>query len=271
MSLETNRLVRTFEKLGEANKKTLLPFLTAGHPDLDATLALLKEFEVRGAKICELGVPFSDPIADGPTIQGSYIQALERGVTPGKVFETVRRYRQDGGQMALLAMVSFSIVYRYGVRDFIQAAAGAGFDGLIIPDMSLEEADNLSTLCDQAGLCNVMLVTPNTPEQRKLRIASYSTGFLYYVSVSGTTGERTSLPQSTIDGVAKLRRQTASPICVGFGISSAELVRTVCAAADGAIVGSAIVKRISQAADQPREQMVRQVGDFVEELLSGTE
>jgi tryptophan synthase alpha chain len=269
MSLENNRLVAAFDRLHDAGEKTLLPFITAGHPDLETTLALLGEFERRGVQVCELGIPFSDPIADGPTIQASYTEALAGGVRPGKIFEMVRRYRSEGGAMALLGMVTFSIVYRLGVREFIQRAAEAGLDGLIIPDMSLEEADNLSELCDEAGLATVLLVAPTSSPERRRRIASYCTGFVYYVSVAGTTGERTELPESTIQAVRELRAQANKPVCVGFGISSAELVGTVCRVADGAIVGSAIVRRVTENVDAGRDVLVQRVGDFVAELLSG--
>jgi tryptophan synthase alpha chain len=268
--LEKNRLVATMRDLRESGQKTLLPFITAGYPDLETTQALLHAFEQRGAKVCELGIPFSDPVADGPVIQASYTQALDGGLKVKDIFECVRQYRAEGGEMALVAMVTFSIVYRHGVRNFLEKASRAGIDGLILPDMSLEEADNLDTLCQEANVANVMLIAPTTPEQRKLRIASYSRGFIYYISVAGITGERTQLPPSTIQAVKQLRDHTNTPVCVGFGISNPDLVRTVCEAADGAIVGSAIVHRITDLKDRPREQLVARVADFVGELLEGT-
>jgi tryptophan synthase alpha chain len=268
-NLENNRLVATMEALRAKGEKTVLPFITAGYPSLEATEALLGEFEKRGGQVCELGIPFSDPVADGPVIQASYTEALSGGLKLKGIFDTVARYRQAGGRMALIAMVSFSIVYRRGVRGFLAEAAEAGFDGLIIPDMSLEDADNLVALCEEANLANVMLIAPTTPMERKLKIASYSRGFIYYISVSGITGERTKLPAETIEAVRQLREHTDTPVCVGFGVSSAELVRTVCTAADGAIVGSAIVHRITDMKDRPVEEMAGSVGDFVAELLSG--
>ncbi len=268
--LESNRLVSTMQGLRKHGQKTVLPFITAGYPDLETTSELLAEFEKRGAKVCELGIPFSDPVADGPVIQASYTQALEKGLKVKQIFEMVSEYRRNGGGMALIAMVTFSIVYRHGVRTFLKEASEAGIDGLILPDFSLEEADNLLDLCQENNLANVMLIAPTTPEQRKLRIASYSRGFIYYISVAGITGERAQLPETTIQAVKQLREHTDTPVCVGFGISNADLVRTVCKAADGAIVGSAIVHRITDLQDRPRGQLVEQVGDFVQELLSGT-
>jgi len=265
--LDDNRLVRAFTDLRAAGKKTLLPFITAGYPNLDTTEALLCEFESRGVRICELGVPFSDPIADGPVIQASYTAALEAGITSDAIFQAVRRYRDAGGELALVAMVSYSIVYRRGVEAYLAAAKDAGFDALIIPDLTLEEAGAVEPLTRDLGLCNVMLIAPNTPPDRRLRIAEHSTGFIYYISVAGITGERQSLPEQTISAVDELRQHVETPICVGFGISNPRTVEHVCEVADGAIVGSAIVHRIEDAADRSAGQIAKLAGDFVEQLL----
>ena len=266
--LDDNRIVRTFAELRAEGKKTLLPFITAGYPDLETTEALLRDFEARGVKICELGVPFSDPIADGPVIQNSYTEVLDSGVTSEEILQTVRRYRQAGGELALLAMVSYSIVYRHGVETYLAAAAEAGFDGLIIPDMSLEEVPAVEALAAEHELTNVMLIAPTTPPKRRIEIARHCHGFAYYVSVAGITGERDKLPEGTIAAVAQLRKHVGIPVCVGFGISGPEMVRTVCEVADGAIVGSAIVHRISDAKDEPRQELLRRIGQFVSELLA---
>ena len=266
--LSDNRLVKVFADLRAAGKRAVMPFLTAGYPDLDTTGALLADFEARGVRVCEIGVPFSDPIADGPTIQASYTDALAGGVTADGIFETVRRYRQRGGRMALTAMVSFSIVFRHGVEGYLSAAAEAGFDGMIVPDLPLDEAEALEPAADDAGLANVLLIAPTTPPERRVQIARRSRGFLYCISVAGITGERTELPPQTIASVAELRSHTDTPICVGFGISTPEMVAAVCQAADGAIVGSAIIHRITDAKDRPRDQLVAHVGAFVSELLA---
>jgi tryptophan synthase alpha chain len=263
-----NRLVQTFAELRSARRKTLLPFITAGFPTLDATAALLKEFESRGVKICELGVPFSDPIADGPVIQASYTEALAAGVTSEKIFHVVQGYRDAGGKMALSAMVSYSIIFRHGVERYFADAAEAGFDAFIIPDLPLEEAGAVETLARTAGLCNVMLIAPNSPPSRQERIAAHSTGFIYYISVAGITGERTQLPESTIQAVAKLRKKVDTPICVGFGISNPQTVAHVCEVADGAIVGSAIVHRLRDYKDAAPAETIAQAGRFVAELLA---
>ncbi len=266
--LNDNRLVKTFAEMKAEGKKTVIPFITAGYPNLAATQAMLSDFEGRGVRICEVGVPFSDSIADGPTIQASYTDVLREGMTSEKAFEMVRRYREGGGEMALVAMVSYSIVYRHGVEEFLAAAADAGFDGTLVPDVSLEEAPALESLASSRGLANVMLIAPNTPPERRIEIARHSRGFIYFISVTGITGERDELPDETIAAVAEFRTRTDTPVCVGFGISNAEMVRTVCEVADAAIVGSAIIHRITDARDTPADQLVRGVGDFVGELLA---
>ena len=273
--LRSNRLVRTVAELRRAKRKTLVPFLTAGFPDLETTEALLRDFESRGIRICELGIPFSDPIADGPVIQNSYTQALDAGVSSEKIFEMVRRYRSTasrggpavGGQLALIAMVSYSIVFRHGVESYLTDARTAGFDGLIIPDLPVDEAGTVEPLAASRGLANIMLIAPSTPPQRRLAIAKHCRGFAYVISVAGITGERDELPVETIAGVVELRKHTDVPICVGFGISRPDMVETVCKVADGAIVGSAIVHRIADAKDQPRDKIVETIGTFVGELL----
>ena len=267
-ALKANRLVATFADLRRKGRKTLLPFLTAGFPTLDATRAILHQMEARGVRIAELGVPFSDPVADGPIIQASYTEALAAGVTSDKILDMVAHYRRDGGSLALLAMVSYSIVFRHGVDAWLRSARASGLDGVIIPDLPINESSSLQPLAVSHGLCSVLLIAPTTPPDRRLAIARASRGFIYYVSVAGITGERSALPEATIAGVRELRTHTDTPICVGFGISSPDMVHTVCQVADGAIVGSAIVHRITDSRALATDQLARNVGDFVAELLS---
>ncbi|MFW6153758.1 MAG: tryptophan synthase subunit alpha [Planctomycetota bacterium] len=264
-----NRLESNFAALRAEGRRTLVPFITAGYPSLEVTEALLKRFDALGLGVCELGIPFTDPIADGPVIQASYTEALAAGVTTGKIFEMVRRFRDAGGKLALVAMVSYSIVYRHGPEAFAKTAAEAGFDGLIIPDLPLEEAAAMEQIAASEGLSLILLVAPTTPAARRQEVAAHSRGFIYMMSVAGITGERTALPGETIEGVVELRTHTDTPICVGFGISNAETVAGVCRVADGAIVGSAIVHRITDVKDQPADAVAESVGAFVAELMEG--
>jgi tryptophan synthase alpha chain len=267
-TLDDNRLVRAFAELRQASRRTLVPFVTAGYPDLETTEALLRDVEARGVRVCELGIPFSDPIADGPTIQASYTRALEAGLDSRAIFERVRGYRAGGGGMALVAMVSFSIVCRRGVEAYLDAARDAGFDGLIVPDLPVDEAGRVEALADARGLANVLLIAPTTPPERRRGIARRSRAFVYYISVAGITGQRDRLPDETAAAVAELQKHTDTPICVGFGISRPEMVAAVCEVADGAIVGSAIVRRITDALDAPRDELVGRIGAFVDELMA---
>ncbi len=274
--LQDNRLVSTFADLRQAGRRTLVPFVTAGFPDLKTTAALLKDFESRGVRVCEVGVPFSDSIADGPVIQDSYTVALAGGISSEKTNRTIAGYRAAGGSMALVAMVSYSIVFRHGVETYLDHAAKAGFDAVLIPDLPLEEAAAIAPAAAERNLAGVMLVAPTSPPQRRLEIASQSRGFVYYISVRGITGERNELPEETMLGVADLKKHIETPICVGFGISNPEMVATVCEVADGAIVGSAIVKRIAKAADTAGQasratrtsKIVAEVGGFISDLLA---
>lgn len=224
----------------------LWPFLPAGYPDISFTGALLRGLAKLPIRGVELGFPFSDPIADGPVIQAAFTAALEKGLRVNQVFDAVRSARGDGVAYPIVAMVSASIVYRLGAETFVASAEEAGFDGLIIPDLSLEEAPKLATACGKADLRLCMLTAPTTPADRLRRIAEISSGFLYYVSVQGVTGQRDTLPVDLEAHVRQIKAESGLPTLVGFGISQPEHVKTVCGFADGAIVGSAIVRRMTE-------------------------
>jgi tryptophan synthase alpha chain len=256
-----------FTKLRREKRKALMPFITAGDPDLDFTAAVLKEVVGRGCHLCEVGIPYSDPIADGPVIQASYTRALAHKIKLADILQTL-------GDVApklsapLVTMVSYAIVYRHGSEEYVDDVQRKGLVGLIVPDLPVEESAALAKICAARDVSLIQLVTPTTPRERAVRIAETSTGFLYYVSVAGITGERTALPPELVENVGWLRSQTDLPICIGFGISKPEHVRLLAPVADGLIVGSAIVRRIATAADQPREKVLREVGDYVAELLA---
>jgi tryptophan synthase alpha chain len=255
-----------FNTLHQKKRKALMPFITAGDPDLAFTAAIVKEVVGRGCHLCEIGIPYSDPIADGPVIQASYTRALQHNIKLADILKTLGEIAPDTSA-PLVTMVSYAIVYRHGLEKYVDEVSQRGLAGLIVPDLPVEESPQLAKICQARHVSLIQLVTPTTPRERAVRIANTSTGFLYYVSVAGITGERTTLPPELVDNVGWLRTQTDLPICIGFGISQPEHVKLLAPVADGLIVGSAIVRRIA-AADKPRDAVLRDVGDYVAELLA---
>lgn len=258
------RLEDAFAQCKSEGRRAVSPFITAGDPDSETTVATLKSIFAAGATCCELGVPYSDPIADGAVIQSSYTRALNAGMNLKKMFGIVSKLRETC-EMPLLAMVSYSLIFRSGIEAFVKRGEASGLAGFVVPDLPLEESDDLDAHCRQSGLALVRLVTPTTPPERAREIARRSTGFLYCVSVAGVTGERTALPDGLIDRIKWLRQESDVPILVGFGISSADQAREVAAVADGVIVGSAVVRCLEQAKDA--ESMPNAAGSFVQELV----
>ncbi len=252
-----------FVSLRASNRKALMPFITAGDPDAPTTAAILEASIAAGADMCEVGVPYSDPIADGPVIQASYQRALDRKFKLSQVFDIGKQVTAHSSA-PLVTMVSYAIIYRVGLERYIEQAKAAGYAGAIVPDLLVEEAETLSAICKKADFNLIQLVTPTTPRERQVRIASLTTGFIYYVSVTGITGERTVLPTDLVDNVAWLREQTDLPVCIGFGISSAETAKQLAPHADGLIVGSAVVRRIADAPSST--EAVKAVRSFVSEL-----
>lgn len=263
-----NRLEQLFARNRAEKRSALAPFLTAGDPDLETTAALLEALPARGADLIELGIPYSDPVADGPVIAASYTRALGAKVTVEGILGMVRAWRAKDNTTPVVAMVSYAIVYRRGPEAFLDAAASAGFDGLIVPDLPVEESENLGALVRARGLTLTLLATPTTPRERALRIAQASSGFLYYVSVVGITGERRELPPELVENVGWLRQQTPLPIAIGFGISAPDQVRALAPVADAVIVGSALVRRVHEASEagRPRAEVVSIAGDYVASL-----
>lgn len=255
-----------FSTLRRENRKALMPFVTAGDPDLEFTAAVLQELAARGCHLFEVGIPYSDPIADGPVIQASYTRALAHKIKLADIMQTLGQLAPKLGA-PLVTMVSYAIVYRHGLERYVDEVAERGIAGLIVPDLPVEESASLAKICGARDISLIQLVTPTTPRDRAVRIAETSTGFLYYVSVAGITGERTALPPELVDNVGWLRTQTDLPICIGFGISRPEHVKLLAPVADGLIVGSAIVRRIGEAAEKPCGQVLRDVGQYVGGLL----
>jgi tryptophan synthase alpha chain len=222
-----------------------------------------------GAAVVEIGEPYSDSIADGPTIQHSFHAALERGHRLEDTFEMVSHIR-DSVSCGLVSMVSYSVVHRIGVDRFVHDAATAGFDGVIFPDVPVEESRECASAAGDAGLCYVGLTAPTTTPARVAAIAESSTGFIYQIAASGTTGERVAIWSDLGAAVARIREHSDKPVCVGFGVSTADHVREVCKVADGVIVGSALVRRIGEALKRGGSaNIIDELGSFLADLSSG--
>ena len=244
-----------------------MPYITAGYPDLATTVEILRRLDPACCLCAELGIPFSDPIADGPVIQTSFSRALAGGFKLDRLLAEIARHRGQIG-VPLVAMLSYSIVYRRDPARFVEQLRSAGFDGLIVPDLSLEEADELAELGRRHDCPLILMAAPTTEASRQERIAALSEPFIYYQCVAGVTGERDRLPEDLRSRVRHLREGSGKPVCVGFGISRPEQVAAVCAVADGAIVGSAIVRRITEMADHGASgtQIAAEIERFVAEL-----
>jgi len=245
--MSATRIARLFERTRAERRAAFIAYLTAGDPTPDRTPALVEAMERGGADLIELGVPFSDPVADGPVIQRAAMRALEAGTTLAKVLEIARRVRTRS-EIPLLLFTYLNPVLRYGVEKLAQDAAGAGIDGCLLTDLSVEEAQNTVSVMHAAGLDTVFLAAPTSTARRLELVARYSSGFAYLVSRTGVTGERDALSASAAPLVASMRKVTDLPLAVGFGISTPDQVETVAQTADGVVVGSAFVRTIEQSA-----------------------
>lgn len=245
-----NRISRAFAAAAAEGRPAVMPYVTAGDPHLEVTKDLLPALAEAGADVVELGVPYSDPLADGPTNQRAAQRALAAGTTVDGVLETVAAVRRRGVAIPIVLLVYYNCIYRRGEQSFVQAAAGAGVDGLIVPDLPPEEAEGLRAAAAAAGLALVPLAAPTSTDERLHRIARIASGFIYCVSVTGVTGARSSLPPELAGFLGRVRRATGGriPLAVGFGISTADQVQDVGRLADGVIVGSAVVERLERAA-----------------------
>lgn len=237
-----------------------MPFVTIGDPDVATSLALIRELAIRGVDLIEVGFPYSDPIADGPVIQASYTRALSRGLHVNDIFAGIRQLTSgpDGSKLPpLVAMVSYAIVFRFGAANFIERAKAAGFSGLIIPDLPADEAGEVARLIRDAGLDAIQLVAPTTNPEREDRIVETGSGFVYCISIAGTTGARDQLPPELTGQLQRLRGKTNLPLAVGFGVSKPEQVATLRGLVDGVIVGSAIVRQLERLSAKPAAVPIR--------------
>jgi tryptophan synthase alpha chain len=259
-----NRITERFERLKHEGRKGFIVYIGAGDPNLEATRQLALAFDAAGVDVLELGVPFSDPLADGLVNQLAAQRGLESGTTPVKVLQTVAAIRQKS-QIPIVLYIYFNLIHRHGLEKFVHAAASAGVDGLLALDLPPEESENYEALMRQAGLSVIYLVAPTTPEERIELIVKRATGFVYYVSREGVTGMQARVSDTIAQMTAQIRAHTSLPIAVGFGISTPAQAKLVAACADAVVVGSAIVNQIAQHGQSP--DLIPRVMSFTTTLI----
>lgn len=239
-----NRIDNTFKNLKKENRKALISFISCSDPNIDETVDNVINIQKSGTDIIELGVPFSDPLADGPVIQDSYLRALKNGFKVKDIFTCGKKVR-DKSEIPLVIMIYYNLIFSRGINKFIEEASESGFDAIIVPDIPLEERAELKAKCESVGIYLIPLVAP-TSRKRIKSIVSESNGFVYCVSSNGTTGERSMLSEGVESYLEEVRKNTNIPICLGFGISSKEVVREIKDYCDGVIIGSAVVRRLHE-------------------------
>jgi len=259
-----NRIENKFKLLKSQNKKAFIAYITAGDPNLRVTEELVLAFEKSGVDIVELGIPFSDPLADGPTIQAASERALKNHVTLKKIFDLVARIRRKS-DIPLALMTYYNPIFHYGEDKFLKAAQAVGVDGIIIPDLPVEESRAFCVSVRKVHLASVFFVAPTTTNNRLPRIARASTGFIYYVSVTGVTGARKEVSTHIKNHIRVVKKISDKPVCVGFGISNKEQIRQIGSMADGVIVGSAIIQQIQK--NVGKKYLVKNVSTFVGGLV----
>src|SRR3954470_2014106 len=266
------RIDRRFAELKTEGRAALVTFLTAGDPDPETSLALVQALPAAGADVIELGMPFTDPMADGPAIQMSSQRALKAGQTLKKTLELVRAFRGSDDATPLVLMGYYNPIYIYGVDRFLRDSKSAGVDGLIIVDLPPEEDEELCLPALKAGLNFIRLATPTTDDKRLPAVLANTSGFVYYVSITGITGAAAPDASKTKDAVARIKRHTKLPVAVGFGVRSGEQARAIAEGADGVVVGSALVDAVKNSLDQHGKatpRTVPAVSDLVTQLAQG--
>ena len=268
IDLRYNRLVRKFQDLSIRNERALICYVVAGYPDINTTERIVSTLVSAGADIIEIGIPFSDPIADGPIIQEASYDALVRGITPEKCLNLAHRIRKRFPDLPILVMTYSNILLKNGFKKFMIRSKRLGIDGFILPDMTVEESDCYIKHASRLGLVTIFLVSPNTSAQRMNNIINRSSGFVYVVSVYGITGTRTSFEGYTLSAVKQTKRIVESrlPVVVGFGITKPSHVRSMIkAGADAVIIGSAIVKKVKSNRSN-HEKMLERLHSYVTEM-----
>jgi tryptophan synthase alpha chain len=265
--MNPRRISRRFEELASTEKSGFIAYITAGDPSPEATLDIAHALESAGVDLLELGIPFSDPLADGPTIQAASNRALAAGMTVARSLDIVERFRAKS-ELPVVLFTYLNPIYSYGFEKFLTRAVGSGADGLLVLDLPPDEAEQDTALIWSGGLDPIRLVAPTTPPKRMAKIVSTAQGFVYYVSREGVTGEQSRLADTISAQVAELRRYTLLPIAVGFGISTTEQAAMVASQADAVVVGSAIVRHISENDTAP--DLADRVAEFVRPLVQAT-
>jgi tryptophan synthase alpha chain len=260
-----NRISQKFSQLRKNKQKAFIAYITAGDPNLSTTEQLVYAFEEAGVDIIELGVPFSDPMADGPTIQAASERALKHRVSLTNILDMVARIRKRS-QIPIALMTYYNPVFRFGDEKFTRTARESGVDGVIIPDLPPEEAGSLRLAAERHDIATIFFMAPTTTNERLKKTVKAATGFIYYVSLTGVTGARVELSKSIAGDIKRAKKLTDKPVCVGFGIATADHVRSVGKLADGVIVGSAIVKEIEK--NSSKKDLVKNVAGFVKTLVS---
>jgi len=265
-----SRLADTFARLKKEGRAAFVPFITAGDPDMETSFAILEKLPAAGADVIELGMPFTDPMADGPAVQASSVRALKAGATMAKVLEMVKKFRRADKKTPIVLMGYYNPIHAYGTARFAKDVAAAGVDGLIVVDLPLEEDEVLRLPAQAQGVDLVRFVTPTTDAARLKRIVAEASGYLYYVSVAGVTGTK-SVPEDEVRAaMARVKAATGLPCTVGFGIRSKEQAEAIARIADGVVVGSAIVSMVADNLGSGKDKIVNEVLALTRALAGST-
>jgi len=265
-----SRLSDTFARLKKEGRAAFVPFITAGDPDMETSFAILQQLPASGADVIELGMPFTDPMADGPAVQASSVRALKAGATMAKVLKMVEKFRKADKTTPIVLMGYYNPIHAYGTARFARDVAAAGVDGLIVVDLPIEEDEVLRVPARAQGVDLIRFVTPTTDEARLKRIAAEASGYLYYVSVAGVTGTKAVPEDEVREALARVRAVTALPCTVGFGIRNVQQADAIARMADGVVVGSAIVSKVAENINAGRERIVSEVLELIRALAGST-
>jgi len=265
-----SRLSDTFARLKKEGRAAFVPFITAGDPDMETSFAILQQLPASGADVIELGMPFTDPMADGPAVQASSVRALKAGATMAKVLKMVEKFRKADKTTPIVLMGYYNPIHAYGTARFARDVAAAGVDGLIVVDLPIEEDEVLRVPAGAQGVDLIRFVTPTTDAARLKRIAAEASGYLYYVSVAGVTGTKAVPEDEVRDALARVRAVTDLPCTVGFGIRNAQQADAIARVADGVVVGSAIVSRVAENINAGRERITSEVLELIRALAGST-